>query len=169
MTPHEDLLHIIILLRQTQTCRQANLDGPKYSRLDADISAMQRSSSTYCDQPEDSLDFEAWLKACLSRSTSHSWKDMILQSQSAFKTEFELQCNCNTCCLSCLLVLCCCFKVTRQGPMPLWQPDQGQACLFTTRCLLSEHRLGHRCEGRNTRKRILLSCRILIWRGGQRT
>ena len=65
-------LHIISILRQIQNCRQANLDGPKYSRLDADISAMQRSSSTYCDQPEDSLDFEAWLKACLSRSMPHS-------------------------------------------------------------------------------------------------
>lgn len=40
------------------------MDGPKYSRLEADISAMQRSSSTYCDQPEDGPDFGAWLKVC---------------------------------------------------------------------------------------------------------
>ena len=38
------------------------MEGPKYSRLEADISAMQRSSSTYCDQPEDGQDFEIWLK-----------------------------------------------------------------------------------------------------------
>eukprot|EP00884_Botryococcus_braunii_P018124 jgi/Botrbrau1/4996/Bobra.0396s0022.1 len=33
----------------------------KYSRLDADISAMQRNSSTYCDEPEDTTDYTAWL------------------------------------------------------------------------------------------------------------
>lgn len=43
-------------------CRQGQAGAPKYSRLEADISAMQRSSSTYCDQPEDTQDFEAWLK-----------------------------------------------------------------------------------------------------------
>ena len=34
---------------------------PKYSRLEAEISAMQRNSSTYCDQPEDLEDFAKWL------------------------------------------------------------------------------------------------------------
>ena len=29
----------------------------KYSRLEAEISAMQRNSSTYCDEPEDSADY----------------------------------------------------------------------------------------------------------------
>ena len=34
-----------------------------YSRLDAEVSAMQRNSSTYCDEPEDRDDYEArpWL------------------------------------------------------------------------------------------------------------
>ena len=33
----------------------------KYSRLDAEVSAMQRNSSTYCDEPEDRAEYEAWL------------------------------------------------------------------------------------------------------------
>jgi hypothetical protein len=38
--------------------------GPsgKYSRLEAEVSAMQRDSSTYCDEPEDADDFGAWLQ-----------------------------------------------------------------------------------------------------------
>ena len=35
--------------------------APKYSRLDAEVSAMQRNSSTYCDEPEDRAEYEAWL------------------------------------------------------------------------------------------------------------
>lgn len=46
--------------------RHASKDAPKYSRLEAEISAMQRNSSTYCDQPEDTDDFSKWLKVrCL--------------------------------------------------------------------------------------------------------
>lgn len=37
--------------------------GARYSRLDAEISAMQRNSSTYCDEPEDGEDFRTWLAA----------------------------------------------------------------------------------------------------------
>lgn len=33
----------------------------KYSRFEADVAAMQRDSTTYCDEPEDVEDFEAWL------------------------------------------------------------------------------------------------------------
>lgn len=33
----------------------------KYSRLDAEVSAMQRNSSTYCDEPADAADYAAWL------------------------------------------------------------------------------------------------------------
>ncbi|PRW60920.1 BSD domain-containing 1 [Chlorella sorokiniana] len=33
----------------------------RYSRFDADVAAMQRDSSTYCDEPEDVEEFEAWL------------------------------------------------------------------------------------------------------------
>lgn len=35
--------------------------GARYSRFDADVAAMQRDSSTYCDEPEDEDDFTAWL------------------------------------------------------------------------------------------------------------
>jgi hypothetical protein len=30
-------------------------------RFEADVAAMQRDSSTYCDEPEDCEEFEAWL------------------------------------------------------------------------------------------------------------
>lgn len=33
----------------------------RYSRFDADVAAMQRDSSTYCDEPEDEEDFDSWL------------------------------------------------------------------------------------------------------------
>ena len=36
-------------------------DASKFSRFDADVAAMQRDSSTYCDEPEDGEDFAAWL------------------------------------------------------------------------------------------------------------
>ncbi len=35
----------------------ASGSSAKYSRLEAEISAMQRNSSTYCDEPEDSADY----------------------------------------------------------------------------------------------------------------
>ena len=34
----------------------------RYSRLDADIAAMQRDSGTYCDEPDDTQAYAAWLK-----------------------------------------------------------------------------------------------------------
>ena len=36
------------------------LSKGKYSRLDADISTMQRDSATYCDEPGDTADYQAW-------------------------------------------------------------------------------------------------------------
>ena len=38
----------------------AGAGGARYSRLDADVAAMQRDSGTYCDEPEDADDFAAW-------------------------------------------------------------------------------------------------------------
>ncbi|KAK9831470.1 hypothetical protein WJX81_008364 [Elliptochloris bilobata] len=35
--------------------------GARYSRLEAEVSAMQRNSGTYCDEPEDTSDYAAWL------------------------------------------------------------------------------------------------------------
>ncbi len=35
--------------------------GARYSRLEAEVSAMQRNSGTYCDEPEDGRDYAAWL------------------------------------------------------------------------------------------------------------
>ena len=40
-------------------CRSAGTG--RYSRLQADIRATQHNSSTYCDEPEDTEEFQAWL------------------------------------------------------------------------------------------------------------
>ena len=40
----------------------------RYSRLDSDIAAMQRDSGTYCDEPEDTEAYAAWLKVCACRA-----------------------------------------------------------------------------------------------------
>ena len=39
----------------------ASGSSAKYSRLDAEISTMQRNSSTYCDEPEDTADFRVYV------------------------------------------------------------------------------------------------------------
>lgn len=36
--------------------------GQRYSRLDSEVSAMQRNSATYCDEPQDTADYQAWLQ-----------------------------------------------------------------------------------------------------------
>jgi len=36
-------------------------EATKFSRFDADVAAMQRDSSTYCDEPDDKEDFENWV------------------------------------------------------------------------------------------------------------
>lgn len=36
--------------------------GAKYSRLDAEVAAMQRDSGTYCDEPTDAASYADWLK-----------------------------------------------------------------------------------------------------------
>jgi BSD domain len=38
-------------------------ESTKFSRVDADVAAMQRDSSTYCDEPDDIDDFETWTAA----------------------------------------------------------------------------------------------------------
>ena len=43
---------------QRQTSRPSSKG--KYSRLEADINSMQRDSATYCDEPADTSDFQAW-------------------------------------------------------------------------------------------------------------
>jgi len=44
--------------------RPLSLEGAagvaKYNRFEAQVAAMQRDSSTYCDEPEDEEDFQAW-------------------------------------------------------------------------------------------------------------
>ncbi|KAL2611697.1 hypothetical protein R1flu_023389 [Riccia fluitans] len=47
--------------------RETSTPGPttnwKYSRYEAQVNAMQRDSSTYCDEPEDEEDYTAWRSA----------------------------------------------------------------------------------------------------------
>ncbi|KAI7842825.1 hypothetical protein COHA_003571 [Chlorella ohadii] len=44
-----------------QTGAAGGAGQQRYSRFEADVAAMQRDSSTYCDEPEDTEEFEAWL------------------------------------------------------------------------------------------------------------
>lgn len=37
-----------------------SISGGKYSRFEAQVSAMQHDSSTYCDEPDDAEDYKAW-------------------------------------------------------------------------------------------------------------
>lgn len=50
----------------------------KYSRLEAEISAMQRNSSTYCDEPEDCADYRVSLRTlpvpCCSCKATKLWE-----------------------------------------------------------------------------------------------
>ena len=54
----------------------------RYSRLQADVRAMQHNSSTYCDEPEDTTDFQAWLAVsflpCLCHPNSCMWCPQLL-------------------------------------------------------------------------------------------
>lgn len=59
----------------------------KYSRLDADISAMQRNSSTYCDEPEDAVDYNSWLSTFDLSSKKHDIQQ--LTSSNAFMSELQ--------------------------------------------------------------------------------
>jgi hypothetical protein len=67
--------------------RQAGMSGAKYSRLDADISSMQRNSSTYCDEPEDIADYNSWL-ANFDLSVRKADIDKLVESN-AFMSELQ--------------------------------------------------------------------------------
>lgn len=48
--------------KSISSLKGGNTKSQRYSRLESDITAMQRDSSTYCDQPEDTEQFEQWLQ-----------------------------------------------------------------------------------------------------------
>ena len=53
----------------------------KYSRLEAEVAAMQRDSGTYCDEPPDTDAYEAWLQV-RPRTPACLWR-LHMQSASA--------------------------------------------------------------------------------------
>ena len=63
------------------------LSKGKYSRLDADISSMQRDSATYCDEPADTADYQAWR----SNFDLASYKPAVAQliTDNAFMAELQ--------------------------------------------------------------------------------
>ena len=63
------------------------LSKGKYSRLDADISSMQRDSATYCDEPADTADYQAWR----SNFDLTSYKPAVAQliTDNAFMAELQ--------------------------------------------------------------------------------
>ena len=62
--------------------------GAKYSRLEAEVAAMQRDSSTYCDQPQDGAQFEDWLQVApaLWRALCCAWP-LVVPSAAAIHRE----------------------------------------------------------------------------------
>ena len=63
------------------------LSKSKYSRLEADISSMQRDSATYCDEPADTADFQAWGSTFDLASFKPAVQDLI--SENAFMAELQ--------------------------------------------------------------------------------
>lgn len=59
----------------------------RYSRLDSDIAAMQRNSATYCEQPDDSAGFSAWLEGFEMRE--HSSEIEAVRKETPFMVELE--------------------------------------------------------------------------------
>lgn len=52
----------------------------RYSRLQADVRAMQHNSSTYCDEPEDTAEFQAWLAVSALNLKNNSMRYNSIQS-----------------------------------------------------------------------------------------
>jgi hypothetical protein len=67
----------------------ASLSNTKYSRYEAQVNAMQRDSSTYCDEPEDENDFASWV-ATFNMDDRKDEIDEILLSN-AFMQELHNQ------------------------------------------------------------------------------
>lgn len=59
----------------------------KYSRLEADISSMQRDSVTYCEEPTDSADYQAW-RAQFDLASYKPAVDALTQ-ENAFMAELQ--------------------------------------------------------------------------------
>lgn len=59
----------------------------KYSRLEADISSMQRDSATYCEEPADSEDYQAW-RAGFDLSSYRPAVEALTQ-ENAFMAELQ--------------------------------------------------------------------------------
>ena len=59
----------------------------KYSRLEADISTMQRDSATYCEEPTDNADYQAWR----AQFDMASYKPAVeaLTQENAFMAELQ--------------------------------------------------------------------------------
>jgi len=63
------------------------LSKGKYSRLEADISSMQRDSATYCDEPADTADYQAWRSKFNLASYKPAVDDLI--ADNAFMAELQ--------------------------------------------------------------------------------
>lgn len=50
----------------------------RYSRFDAEVSTMQRDSSTYCDEPDDLQDYQGWRAGMFSMEKMQPEIDKLL-------------------------------------------------------------------------------------------
>eukprot|EP00850_Spirogloea_muscicola_P007625 SM000039S14455 [mRNA] locus=s39:196198:200057:- [translate_table: standard] len=76
-------------LKGATSLSAASLSRGKYSRYEAQVSAMQRDSSTYCDEPEDEDDFSAW-KSSFKLEERNKDIETILK-ENAFMQELQLR------------------------------------------------------------------------------
>ncbi|WIA39698.1 hypothetical protein OEZ86_005761 [Tetradesmus obliquus] len=60
----------------------------RYSRFEAEVAAMQRDSSTYCDEPEDAADYAAWRSSSASMQQRQPEIDKIMAGN-AFMAELQ--------------------------------------------------------------------------------
>ncbi|CAM6009178.1 unnamed protein product [Sphagnum balticum] len=65
----------------------AQLSGGKYSRYEAQVRAMQRDSSTYCDEPKDLDEYEAWIHSFRIDDRKDEIEELL--SSNAFMQELQ--------------------------------------------------------------------------------
>lgn len=59
----------------------------RYSRFESEVAAMQRDSSTYCDEPEDLQDYGNWRSTAFSMEKMRPEIDKLLTGTSVFVSQ----------------------------------------------------------------------------------
>lgn len=87
--------------------------GARYSRFDASVAAMQRDSSTYCDEPEDEEDFAAWLDGFDLAGRKPDIDRLI--AENTFMSELQVRCCPSLWLFPCMHGAACLARAARMG------------------------------------------------------